>query len=62
MYASEDVDPAIEGLVASVQQQLPLLQKQALQLSDGMEVRAMTAGVVRTQLPEFVMCFLHLLL
>ena len=39
-YASEDVDPAIQELVASVQERLPLLQKQAAQLSDGVEVKA----------------------
>ena len=42
MYASEDVDPAIEELVASVQGQLPALQQQSLQLADGIQVRAMT--------------------
>ena len=40
VYASADVDPAIQELVASVQQQLPLLQKQAAQLSDSIEVHA----------------------
>ena len=47
VYASEDVDPVIQGLVASVQEQLPLLQKQAAQLSDGIEVDTVHAGVSR---------------
>lgn len=42
VYASEDVDPVIQELVAPVQEQLPLLQKQAAQLSDGIEVHATT--------------------
>ena len=42
MYASEDVDPAIEELVASVQGGLPALQQQSLQLADGIQVHAMT--------------------
>ena len=42
MYASEDVDPAIEELVASVLERLPALQQQSLQLADGVQVHAMT--------------------
>ena len=42
MYASEDVDPAIEELVASVLERLPALQQQSLQLADGIQVHAMT--------------------
>ena len=45
VYASEDVDPAIRELVDSVQEQLPLLQKQAGQLSDGIEVRPVYTDV-----------------
>ena len=44
-YASEDVDPAVQELVDSVQEQLPLLQKQASQLSDGIEVCTVYADV-----------------
>ena len=44
MYASEDVDSAIEELVASVQGRLPALQQQALQLAEGIQVRAMTVS------------------
>ena len=39
LYASEDVDPAIEEQVTSVQELLPLLQQEAAQLSEGIQVR-----------------------
>ena len=42
MYVSEDVDPAIEELVASVQERLPALQQQSLQLVEGIQVHAMS--------------------
>lgn len=45
VYASEDVDPAIQELVDSVQEQLPLLEKQADQLSDGIGVCTVYANV-----------------
>lgn len=41
VYASEDVDPSIQELVAYVQEQLPALQQQSLQLSDGIQVIAL---------------------
>lgn len=39
LCASEDVDPAIEERVTSVQELLPLLQQEAAQLSEGIQVR-----------------------
>lgn len=39
LYASKDVDPAIEERATSVQELLPLLQQEAAQLSEGIQVR-----------------------
>ena len=63
VYASEDVDPLIQELVASVQEQLPLLQKQTARLSDGIEVDAVHASVARhpnnlgcPMIQDFLLC------
>ena len=44
LYASEDVDPAIEERVTSVQELLPLLQQEAAQLSEGIQVRPLAGA------------------
>ena len=56
MYASEDVDPAIEELVASVLERLPTLQQQSLQLTDGIQV---TLGLTdETPIATSLLCVL----